>query len=323
MAQSIDATYPEAPLFTIVMPAYRARATIAEAIASVFAQTEPSFELIIVDDGSPDDVAAVAAEVAGGDPRVRIIRQANAGPAAARNHGIAAGTGVLIAFLDADDRWAAGHLAAHAKAFAAAPELGVSFGRIRFYDAELRHPGRSSAHVARLRLAQALGENAICTTSNLTARRATFDAVGGFDTALFHAEDQEWVARLLAASEWQVRGLDAVLVDYRTSAGGLSADLDAMRAGWRAMVDRVRIHAPVQVARAEGAAGALHERYLARRALRTGQPAGRAVHHLAAALRLSPAALFANDAHRTVMTMAGTVAACLLPAATIRAALAR
>ena len=301
------------PLFTVAMPCFRARDTIATAVVSVLAQTERDFELIVIDDGGSDGSAAAAMAAAGTDRRVSLIRQDNAGPAAARNRGIAAGSGRLIAFLDSDDRWAPTCLARHRDHFARQPGLGVSFARVRFFDAAMARPGRVSANAGRLTLAHALGENPLCTTSNLVARRAVFDAAGGFDVAMTHAEDQEWVARVLAATDWRVDGLDDVLVDYRTSHSGLSADLDRMRAGWRAMVERLRALAPGRVSAAESQAAALFERYLCRRALRTGQPATRAARHLAAAFRHDPLALFAGGPRRTLLTSAGVLAAALLP----------
>lgn len=308
------------PLFTVIIPAWNARDTIAETVRSVLAQTEPRFELLIVDDGSPDDSAAVALRAANGDPRVRVSRRENGGPALARNAGIAATAAPLIAFLDADDLWAPDCLARHRDHFAQDPSLGVSFARVRFFNPAMTTAGRVSAHVPSLDLARALGENAFCTTSNLVARRAVFDEAGGFAIDLTHAEDQEWAARVLAVTAWRVRGIDAVLVDYRTSVTGLSADLDRMRAGWRAMLTRIQAVAP---AVAEAPAAALFERYLARRALRTGQPAARAFHHLAAALRHSPMALLTHEPRRTLLTSAGILAAALLPRAWVRTAIAR
>jgi hypothetical protein len=313
----------DAPAFTVVMPCFLARDTIVTALNSVLAQTAADFELIIVDDGSPDDTAAVAMSAAEGDRRVQLIRQDNAGPAAARNRGVEAGTGELIAFIDSDDRWAPNLLARHRDHFAARSELGISFGRICFYDAALSQPGRCSAHVARLALCQALGENPVCTTSNIVARRTVFEQAGGFDAALTHAEDQEWVVRVLATTDWQVGGLDRVLVDYRTSPSGLSADLERMQAGWQAMIERARGYAPQSVAAAEMPARALFERYLARRALRTGQPSARALAYMCAAIRHSPRALIACDFRRTLLTAAGAIGAAVLPAAIIRSVLSR
>eukprot|EP01035_Chromulina_nebulosa_P001978 gene1978-2662_t len=226
------------PLFTVVMPCFRAAATIGAAIASVLEQSEPRLELIVVDDGSPDGSIAAALAAIGDDPRGRVIRQTNAGPSAARNRGAAAGCGAFIAFLDADDRWHAACLARHRAHFAGEPGLGLSFGRVRFFDAALAIPGRISAHHARPGLAAVLAENPLCSTSNMVVRRDVFAALGGFDCGLRHAEDQEFVVRLLATTPWTAAGIDAELVHYRTSPGGLSADLGAMARGWQAMLER-------------------------------------------------------------------------------------
>lgn len=85
-----------------VIPAYNAAAFIRRALESVLAQSCPVNEVIVVDDGSKDDTLAVLATFG---PRIRVITQANAGAAAARNRGLAESTGAWVAFLDADDWW--------------------------------------------------------------------------------------------------------------------------------------------------------------------------------------------------------------------------
>ncbi len=124
--------------------------------------------------------------------------------------------------------------------------------------------------------------------------------------------------RVLTGTGWDVCGLDAVLVHYRMSAGGLSADLARMDDGWRAMMARARQYAPEAMAAAEGPAHAMFERYLARRALRTGQNPAKAFAHLRAAFRHSPRAMLTRQPKRTFLTMAGAVGAALLPAAMTR-----
>ena len=96
------------PLVSILMPAYNAAAFIGEAIGSVLAQTEPRWELLIVDDGSTDRTAAIAAGFP--DPRIRLFTQPNGGEAAARNTALRHARGSHIAFLDADDVFLPGHL---------------------------------------------------------------------------------------------------------------------------------------------------------------------------------------------------------------------
>lgn len=94
------------PLVSVVMPVYNAVDFVAEAIASIQAQTCPEWELLAVDDGSTDGSSVVVAAIAAVDPRVRLITSVgNQGPGPARNRGIAAARGQYVAFLDADDLW--------------------------------------------------------------------------------------------------------------------------------------------------------------------------------------------------------------------------
>ena len=88
---------------SVIIPLYNKERFIARAIRSVCAQTFGNFELIVIDDGSTDRGADLARQY--GDSRVRVISQDNAGPGAARNTGIGAANGELLAFLDADDEW--------------------------------------------------------------------------------------------------------------------------------------------------------------------------------------------------------------------------
>lgn len=98
-----------APLFSVVIPVYNRARVLDAALRSVLAQSEPDFEIVVVDDGSQDDPGAVAASF--GDPRIRVIHQENAGGGAARNTGIREARGRFIAFLDSDDVFLPHHLA--------------------------------------------------------------------------------------------------------------------------------------------------------------------------------------------------------------------
>ena len=109
------------PTVSIIMPAYRARDTIAESIRSVQAQTLNQWELIIVDDGSPDDTAEVAKDMTQSDPRVCVVQRCNRGPSIARNSGVDLARAENIAFLDADDLWAPERLAGMVEMFAQNP----------------------------------------------------------------------------------------------------------------------------------------------------------------------------------------------------------
>jgi len=96
------------PHFSVIIPVYNRAKTLGAAIQSVLAQSCQDFEIVIVDDGSTDDPAAVIAQFS--DPRIRFLRQKNQGGGAARNAAIDAARGRLIAPLDSDDIFLPHHL---------------------------------------------------------------------------------------------------------------------------------------------------------------------------------------------------------------------
>lgn len=277
---------PPFPLISVVIPAYNAAAHLEETLATVQAQTLTTWELLVIDDGSTDATPAIAAAAARQDPRIRLISVANGGVSRARNLGVAASSGPLVAFLDADDRWSPQALASHRQHFERDPGLGVSFARVEL----LRPDGEPTGKVCRtplrpLTARELLAENLTVTTSNWVVRRDLFRLIGGFLDDLNHCEDLEWLLRLRCCSNWRIQAVDQVLTYYRTSAGGLSSQLRNMEEGWHRMADRIARHSPDLVRREGPHALAMQLRYLALRALRLGLPAGVALDFLVRSVR--------------------------------------
>lgn len=112
---------------SIIMPCWNAAGHLARSVGSIRAQTAGDWELVVVDDGSTDDSWAVASALAARDGRIRTLRQANAGAAAARNRALDEARAPLVAFLDADDTWEPTFLQEMTAALAADPQAGIAY----------------------------------------------------------------------------------------------------------------------------------------------------------------------------------------------------
>jgi glycosyltransferase involved in cell wall biosynthesis len=117
------------PLVSIIIPAYRAAPWLAATLDSALAQTHPRCEIIVVDDGSPDDTLRIASSYADRHPgRLRVFTQPNAGASSARNHGLRLAQGDFIQYLDADDLLAPDKIARQLARLATAPTISIASG---------------------------------------------------------------------------------------------------------------------------------------------------------------------------------------------------
>ena len=165
-----------------IVPVYNGEKYLSEALDSIFAQSFRAFEVVVIDDGSTDSTPSVAARYAG----IKYVRQANAGPSAARNHGIRESSGDLLAFLDADDIWHPGKLERQAERFAARPELDISLTHARnFWSTGLRDEEESFQ-------GPRVG---VLPAQTMVARRRAFDRVGLFDSVSMHREVPGWLVQ--------------------------------------------------------------------------------------------------------------------------------
>jgi glycosyltransferase involved in cell wall biosynthesis len=226
---------------TVVIPAYNAEAHIAAALTSICDQGAiDDVEVIVVDDGSSDGTAE-AVEHFGDRLSVVVLRQQNAGPAAARNAGIRRARGRYCAFLDSDDLMLPGRLAAEAGMLDADPELGLVFTDLMtFDDSGIIHRSRRTFSAPRggLVLDDLVLDNFI-TTSTVMAPTARLLEAGLFSEARRVSEDFELWLRM--AARWNVGYVDRPLVLYRRRPGSLSDDklatalcaLDVVETFWR------------------------------------------------------------------------------------------
>ena len=186
------------PLISIIIPAYNNAEFLGEAIGSVLRQTYANFELIIVNDASPDDVEDVINGF--NDPRIKYIKhKVNKGLSAARNSGICAATGEYIALLDGDDFFHPDKLKAHVEFFAVHPEIDVTYNP-RF---DLNHSSTTIRHLWRPPLTVDLADLILgypFAPSDMIVRRESFMNTGLFDDSLtYYGEDLDINCRLSLA----------------------------------------------------------------------------------------------------------------------------
>ncbi|QUJ76571.1 glycosyltransferase family 2 protein [Sulfitobacter albidus] len=294
--------------FSIIIPCFNAAATLRATLDSIEAQTCGDWEVICVDDGSTDATLEVLHKARDTDPRIRVIHNEGKGPSRARNLGaLSFAKGDVIAFCDADDIWGPEKLGQLSACFAD-PDIDAAFGQIAFFqDDPSQVSALSTVPDTPVSIPMLLGENPVCTMSNLAVRREAFLRTGGFDEELVHNEDLEWLIRLVGSGA-RVQGIDALQTWYRSSPYGLSANLRAMQQGREEAIWTAARFGHMPTRRSD----AIFLRYLSRRALRLGQ--GRllpARFALQGVLR-SPCGFF-GPPRRGLATLAGALLVPVLP----------
>ncbi|WP_428631064.1 glycosyltransferase family 2 protein [Sphingopyxis sp.] len=213
------------PQISVIVPAYGVAHLVGEALDSLIAQDFTAWEAIVIDDGAPDDVAGAVGRYLA-DPRIRFLATANHGVSAARNRAIAASRAPLIALLDGDDLFRPGYLAAMVAAMNDDPAATVTTCNARVFGAVAQEDlvvGDDQNLGATGKVADVL-ERRFNIYIGSTFRRAAFDRVGGFDTAMTNSEDLDlWVRLLMDGGH--ARYIDAVLADYRVRPRSASVNL--------------------------------------------------------------------------------------------------
>ncbi|MBD3885468.1 glycosyltransferase family 2 protein [Phormidium tenue FACHB-886] len=309
---------------TVIIPVYGVERYIAATVQSVLAQTYENFELLIVDDGSPDRSIEICRQFT--DPRIRILQQPNGGPAAARNLGIREATGEYIALLDGDDLWLPKKLETHVAHLESSPQAGVSFCRSALIDEEGESLG---IYQVITKLNDVTPLDLLCRTpigngSVPVIRREVLDAIQYVDDTtgeicyfnpdrqLHPSEDVECWMRIALKTDWQITGIPDALTLYRVNSRGFSANLWKKLQSWEKMLLEVRSYGTEQDYQRHNAPAMSYQfRHLARRAvtLRDGTIAVQLIHRSL----LTYPRILTEESMRTLQTLAAAYLVRLLP----------
>jgi glycosyltransferase involved in cell wall biosynthesis len=219
------------PDVSVIIPVFNSARFVSTALASVFAQTFRSFEVVLVDDGS-EDQRELDAVLAPWIERIHCIRQPNGGPARARNTGIARAAGELIAFLDADDEWFPEKLARQVEYFRRYPETGL------LHSGVLPHTnaGRATEAPPRNAFCDLFHTSFFINTLSVMVPRAVVLEVGGFDERReIHIED--WDLWLRIAARYPIGYISEALA-YHRPGGYMSRQVDRTFASQGLVIDK-------------------------------------------------------------------------------------
>ncbi|MBE6992492.1 MAG: glycosyltransferase family 2 protein [Ruminococcaceae bacterium] len=192
-------------MFSVIIPAYNAERFVGTAIESVLQQTNPDFEIIVVDDGSSDNTKSVVSQIR--DSRIKYIYQENGGVSAARNTGIRNACGEFICFLDADDYWLANHLETVSGLIESYPHCSmfVTGHRIRLTTGEMMpRTEKVLQSIEDADFCSSNGYDLICKfgyfmhTNSICIRKESFDKVGVFEPGIKNGEDDDLWYRIYA-----------------------------------------------------------------------------------------------------------------------------
>ena len=239
----------ERSLVSAIVPAYNAEAYIKATLQSLLAQTYPNLEIIVVDDGSTDGTVRHVEAMAREHPRIRMIRQANLGVAAARNRGIEESRGEFIAPVDADDIWFPDAVTKLINCFLDTdPRIGVAYGWSVIIDENGLLDGRfRCSKIEGDVLGTLVCHNFLGNASATMIRRKCFEKVEGYDEG-FHAKGaqgcEDWDLYLRIAQHYRFKVAPEFLFGYRKLRGSMSSNPDSMANSHRYLLKKVKERHP-------------------------------------------------------------------------------
>ncbi len=188
------------PLVSAIIPAYNSADTIGDAIESIRRQAYPNIEIVICNDGSTDDTAAVIGELC---PEASYIEQENAGPAAARNAAAAVASGEFLATLDSDDQWTPGKIERQLAALSDNPRIGAIATNGIAVAGDRRYPwlSRGGPRLRELSVQDLLRGHRNPIAPSMLCRADVFRALGGYDCDIVCGEDLDLFCRIVASGQ--------------------------------------------------------------------------------------------------------------------------
>jgi glycosyltransferase involved in cell wall biosynthesis len=242
-----------AGLVSVIIPAYNEAATVERTISSVRNQTYSNLEVLVVDDGSTDQTAALVQSMADVDHRIRLLQKSNGGLVSARNYGIAHAGGEFIAPVDADDLW---HPDKIKKQMAVMRDRGDRVGLVYCWSRAIDERDRVLFDITpcifRGNVYTALILRNFMSSGTPLVRRRCVEEVGGYDATLSSrgatcCEDLKF--NLEVAERYDFDLVPEFLVAYRIRAGSMSTDSDAMLRSHKVVIEEVRARHPELPAR--------------------------------------------------------------------------
>lgn len=226
-----------------VIPTYNGSRYLAASVRSALEQSHDLLEIIVIDDGSRDDIQGILAPF---PSKVRYVRQENGGPAAARNRGVSMARGDLIAFLDDDDLWHPTKTAEQVRVLAENPRCGMVYSYPELIDehgAVIPNEAPSEFPCGEVYLAF-LHRNRITTPSATMIRREVFRCVGGFDENREYICGEDYDLWLRIARRYQVMFCPGTVTSYRVRSAGISKNLPNALKGHRYLLRKAaELHA--------------------------------------------------------------------------------
>ncbi|WNC70662.1 glycosyltransferase family 2 protein [Thalassotalea psychrophila] len=336
MSNAIIQKILKSPQVSVIIPMFNVEKYINKCMSSVLEQTFKDFEVICVDDGCKDNTLVRLRQF--NDPRIRLIQQLNRGLAGARNTGISHARGQYIALLDADDFWHEDKLAKHVIHLNSRANVGISYCPSLFVndddkplgigqfpklknisrrDVLCRNPiGNGSAPVIRKAMlidyVNSL-EKDVCSKTFRNKGREKCHQVRTeyFYEKLKQSEDIEFWLRLSLNTSWKFEGIGQALTFYRINPHGLSSNLEAQFACWKAALALNKASQPSFFNRYYSLAKAYQYRYFARRAIQSGK-SDTARFYMSKALKTNLRIIY-QEPLRTLNTLLCTVLLNLLP----------